>query len=207
MPMTALASSTQGLPLEGTTPVEAWSAFEHLASGNGLIAAIGSLSWRPMPGTRPVAAIAIEGFRKDFNTAVTRCRGTPERPGLVLGLEPDRTATAFAMLLAVETGKRHAVWSEFRRRELDGIGYVPTLLPGRRRDSGEVIMAAVVLADTRSPSYFRGSVVELAAVIRCAAGDCGTNLDYARQCLAADRAIHGKLSEHLAALEQHLSPQ
>ncbi len=198
------------VPYAAATPAQSagapfgWAAFEHIARAQGMIAAIGSLAWKPIPGTYPLAPITIEGFRKDLNTKVSRCRGTQEVPGLVMGLEPDSGAAACALLLRVAVGASSSVWSQFRARELDGVGYVPTMVPARRRDTGEVVLAAAVLADTRSPSYVRAAPAELAAMIRQAQGSCGSNLEYVRECLASDRQIHGGLPDHLAALEAEL---
>jgi hypothetical protein len=93
----------EGVPLRVETSSDRWLPFERVARAVGTIAAIGSLIWKPIPGTRLIAPIAIDGFRKDFNTRVLRCRGTSEVPGLVFGLEPDRSTTAHGMLLAVES--------------------------------------------------------------------------------------------------------
>jgi cation transport regulator ChaC len=183
-----------------------WLPFERIARSVGTIAAIGSLVWKPIPGTTPVAAIAIDGYRKDFNTRVLRCRGTSTSPGLVFGLEPDRTTAAHGVLLSVNTEDAHSVWTTFLSRELDDADYVPTIVAARRLDNGEAVQAVAVLVDTRSASYFRRRAGALALMIQRAEGSCGTNLEYALRCFSADREIHGNLPKHLAQLEANLRP-
>ena len=179
-----------------------WSAFLRIACEIGAIAAIGSLIWKPILGTSPIAPITIDGFRKDFNSRVTRCRGTPAQPGLVLGLEPDRNSIAHAVLLQVAPDAAATVWSEFGKRELVDVDYVPVLVAARRRDTGVVVPAVAVLVDTRSAAYEDGKLDDLQAVIATASGNCGTNLEYAKRSLAADRALHGMLPPHLAAMKR-----
>jgi cation transport regulator ChaC len=165
-----------------------WDAFMRIAHANGMMAAVGSLIWKPIPGTDAIATITIEGFRKDFNTRVTRCRGTVIRPGLVLGLDPDRHSVAQGMLMRVEPSAAASAWSAFRERELGYEAYVPTLVAAYRRDTAEAVLAASLLADTRSSADLSASPEETARVIRLASGTCGTNIDYATGSLGIDLA-------------------
>lgn len=123
-------------------------------------------------------------------------RGTPERPGRVLGLDPDGTCTGVALRVAPEHAE--AALREAFAQELLLPWYVPAWLP-LATPHGD-ITALAFLCDPVSP--LRAPTLSddaLAQAIAAAEGPGGPNAEYLRETAEGLRA-HGIPDADLEAL-------
>lgn len=138
----------------------------------------GSLMWQPgfQPAERRRARLT--GFHRDFCIYSAYYRGTPRRPGLVLGL--DHGGVCDGVLLRVPRSQASEVLAYLRRRELMYGVYREVHLPVVCEDRpGEATMALTYVAERAHPSYAGGLTLNAQArIIRGAAGAGGPNLDY-----------------------------
>jgi len=137
----------------------------------------GSLMWNPGFATPETQAARLQGWHRAFCIYSEHYRGTPERPGLMLGLLPGGSCRGLAHRLP------DASYEEVRRylihREIDNDGvYVETVRP-LRLDDGRVVPSLVYLAD-RTHRQFAGKLPEAEALrlIRQGRGATGTSLEY-----------------------------
>ena len=116
-----------------------------------------------------------------------RHRGTPERPGLVFGLERGGACVGRAFKVAPES------WPEVRQYLLEreqANGVYREALRAIKLPGGEAATALVFLADPGHVQYAgRLSLEEQLALVRGARGESGPNEDYVIN-----------TAEHLAAL-------
>jgi glutathione-specific gamma-glutamylcyclotransferase len=146
--------------------------------GDRWVFGYGSLMWRPgFPYVERKTAV-IHGRRRAFCIYSVHHRGTPARPGLVLGLAPGGSARGAAYRVA-ETD-----WAEtyayLREREQPTETYFESWatvrLPG-----GEAAPALVFLSDLAHPQWAGDLGFEAQArLIAGAAGLSGRNVDYLR---------------------------
>ncbi len=103
-------------------------------------------------------------------------RGTPERPGLVLGLTPGGSCRGLAFQVAATD--RDAVLDYLHERELGTYAYKPVTLPVELLEFGN-LPAYCFVADTAHPHYAGGLTLDQsAAIIMEASGIGGLNRDY-----------------------------
>lgn len=147
-------------------------------TGDGWIFAYGSLMWDPGVPVAEAVPARLPGFRRSFCLRSVVYRGTPDFPGLVLGLDPapDEDCTGLALRIADED------WPEalaaIRERELSTDAYHEVLLRVRLADGREVAALTYVIR-TDHPQYAGGLCLsEQAAIIAAASGGRGPNLDY-----------------------------
>lgn len=137
--------------------------------------AYGSLMWRP--GFRYLAAVpaTLRGYHRAFCIYSHHYRGTPERPGLVLGLA--RGGSCRGLAYQVDPNQAAAVRAYLDERELVGYAYRPRSL-AVATDGGPVT-AYTFVADARHPLFAGDLGVERsAAIIVGAEGVAGLNRDY-----------------------------
>lgn len=136
----------------------------------------GSLMWRP--GFEYAQAIRgrLFGFRRSLCTYSYVHRGTPERPGLVLGL--DRGGSCSGVVFRIRGRDREAVMTTLRERELVTNVYIEKHLPVHL-PSGERVVAVCYIAD-RQHQQFAGSLSadDAARRIAVSRGQSGHNIDY-----------------------------
>lgn len=139
--------------------------------------AYGSLIWDPgfCPAERIRARAA--GWRRAFCLWSIHWRGTPERPGLVLGLEEEPGAVCEGLALRLPEGEAEAVLAALRARELVSQAYEERLLPLRLEDGREVEALAYVIRPGH-PQHARLDPEAQAAVIARAVGQRGPNRAY-----------------------------
>ena len=95
----------------------------------------GSLMWRPGFAHTETCRARLYGFRRSLCVWSFVYRGTPERPGLVLGL--DRGGSCVGLAFRVPGELRDEVLAYLRDRELVTNVYLERMLPirlGRRRE-------------------------------------------------------------------------
>ena len=149
----------------------------------------GSLIWRPGFAHTGVEPGILRGYHRRFCVYSHHHRGTPEKPGLVLGLAPGGSCRG--LVYRVPAAEGDAVMDYLHEREMVTGVYDPTWLKVDL-PSGRV-MAAGFVVDTHHPQYAgRLSAEEAAPYIRQGEGKGGPCLDYLRNTVA-----------HLEALEMH----
>ena len=146
----------------------------------------GSLMWRPgfdfverVPARligEQRAPASIEGYHRALCIASHRHRGTPERPGLVLGLDEGGSCQGIAF--RVEAAKAADVLAYLRERELVTHVYLERLLPVRLGD-GRNVQALAYVADQAHRQYV-GTLPpeETLERVRGSVGAAGPNPDY-----------------------------
>ncbi len=168
--------------------------------------AYGSLMWNPgFPFLESHPAV-IGGYHRRFCVSSHRYRGTPERPGLVLGL--DRGGSCRGMAFRVAPDHVPETLEYLWEREMINRVYRPKLLPVRLRDGGGPVTACTFVVD-RAHGQYCGCLDEatMAARIAGCCGERGPNLDYLANTVAhlKELGIHDKrLSSLLDAVNRRL---
>ena len=146
--------------------------------GDGVwVFAYGSLIWNPaihVAGQRIAHAI---GWHRSFCLSVKMGRGTPENPGLMLGLRPGGVCPGVALRIA-----EHEVEHELDllwRREMVADGYIPHWVPVEDED-GKPFGAAVAFTINPDQPTYCGDLVEAEVVERLATarGRLGSGAEY-----------------------------
>jgi glutathione-specific gamma-glutamylcyclotransferase len=147
----------------------------HPAGEDLWVFAYGSLIWNPGFAYLEAHSALLRGFHRKFCIASEHYRGTPERPGLVLGLDRGGTCRGVALRVAAEAAEE--VLDYLWRRELLGNVYRPRRVLVDLADRRVPACAFVV---DRASSYYRGALTEeeAAAVIVASEGSNGTNWEY-----------------------------
>lgn len=149
--------------------------------------AYGSLIWRPGFAHAGQHRALLRGWHRSFCLWSHRYRGTPERPGLVLGL--DRGGACHGVAFRVPGSHAAEVLRYLDDRELpDGaeVVYHRRLVPVRLLDAagvasagGEVVPAVTYVVNRASRNYApRLPAERAAAVIAEGVGQMGANRDY-----------------------------
>jgi cation transport protein ChaC len=147
----------------------------------------GSLMWRPGFEVAEARLARLDGYRRAFALISVHYRGTPELPGLVLGLDWSPGAACTGMALRVAGEGADAVRHYLAERELVSRAYFEvqhkvTLLcdgAGSAATKGQQVDAICYIVDRTHPQYAGGMALEdQAAIIRKAHGPTGSNRDY-----------------------------
>lgn len=138
--------------------------------------AYGSLMWDAPFEPAEALPARIFGWRRSFCVSSETYRGTPEKPGLSLGLENGGSCAGLALRVDAENREK-AIGAISRREMEDDPIYVcrgATLhLPGRR-------VAGYTLVVDHNDRIFAGGLTfdETARRIAASAGRRGSNIDY-----------------------------
>lgn len=150
----------------------------------------GSLMWRPGFDFLDRCEARAFGFRRSLCVRSYVHRGTPERPGLVLGLDFGGSCRGIAFRVAGEN--RDGVIDYLRERELVTHVYkervVPVVLSG-----GERVSAVTYVVDRGHRQYAGAlTVAEAVEAIVGAVGVSGANEDYVLNTLShlGEMSIH-----------------
>ncbi|MDZ7714430.1 MAG: gamma-glutamylcyclotransferase [Rhodovibrio sp.] len=150
----------------------------------------GSLIWRPGFPHNEARPAMLHGFHRRFCVYSHRYRGTPDCPGLVLGLT--RGGSCRGLAYKVPAAEGEAVMDYLYEREMVLGVYDPTWLK-LRLDTGETIRAAGFVVDPSHKQYAgRLSYDDMAQLILQGEGKGGTCLEYLRNTV-----------QHLEALDMH----
>jgi len=139
----------------------------------------GSLMWRPdFPYVRNEPA-CLYHYHRSFCIYSHYYRGTPQSPGLVLGLDPIQDAHCQGVAFLVAPDKKDSVIAYLTERELCGYAYEAKSLPLTLANSGEEVTGYCFVADPTHALYAGELGIERAAdIIMNAAGQTGLNRDY-----------------------------
>ncbi len=137
----------------------------------------GSLIWRPGFEFAERRRAVLAGFRRAFCLRSIRYRGTPEAPGLVLGLDADPVATCEGVVFRVPSAQAEATRAYLHEREMGTDSYFETFQTVDIADHGPDDALCYVM-DTTHYQYARLTLEEQAAVIAASHGPAGPNADY-----------------------------
>ena len=137
----------------------------------------GSLIWNPAIHFAERRTATIRGWHRAFCLATRAGRGTPENPGLVLGLDAGGWCSGVAFRLEddiVET-ELALLW----RREMLAGSYVPRWIDVED-EAGVRFGSAIAFTVNTEADQYAGDLAQQAVVDRLAtaAGELGTSADY-----------------------------
>jgi cation transport protein ChaC len=136
----------------------------------------GSLMWKPGFDYAERHAATLHGWRRALCVYSHVHRGTPDRPGLVLGL--DRGGSCRGVAFRVEESQRAATLAYLRERELVTHVY-HEIEGGVRLDDGRRVRALVYVVDQRHAQYAgRLDRAHQLAFVKQGRGVSGANRDY-----------------------------
>ena len=139
------------------------------------IFAYGSLIWDPGFPFEEARPALLRGYHRAFCLYSMRYRGTPERPGLVLGL--DRGGACRGIAYRVAAARVEQVWGYLWEREMPSRSYHCRLLS--IVVAGRPVKARSFVVDRAHPSYAgKLDVARTAEIICDAHGQRGACLAY-----------------------------
>jgi cation transport protein ChaC len=164
----------------------------------------GSLIWNPGFEFAESHLGRVHGFHRAFCIRSTSYRGTPERPGVVLGL--DRGGSCLGLAFRLHPDSRRQAIDALYEREMTGGVYIPRVLSvvlhGRKR-----VQALTFVANHLSASYERLADADILQRLSSCCGQRGENRDYAIRTWRslAEYGVHcphlGRLGKQLLAVE------
>ena len=165
------------------------------------IFAYGSLMWRPDFDFEERVRARLFGYHRALCIYSHHYRGTPERPGLVLGL--DRGGSCVGLCFRIAAPARAATLDAVRRRELITSVYAEIAAPVRLADGRR--LAAVSYAARRDHAQYAGALdgAEVARLVAGGHGVAGPNRDYVSSTQDHLAAL-GIRDERLAAVLKHI---
>ena len=138
----------------------------------------GSLMWRPGFPYVERRHARLTGYHRSLCVYSHVHRGTPERPGLVLGL--DRGGSCHGVAFGVSAAEAAATLHYLREREQATAVYRERHLP-IELEEGQVVVAVAYVVDRRHSQYAgRLPDSELLRYVRQGTGVSGANPDYVR---------------------------
>jgi cation transport protein ChaC len=147
----------------------------NLTRGDLWIFGYGSLMWDPcFPHVESLPAL-IYGYHRELCIYSSRWRGTPQRPGLVLGLDRGGACRGVAFRIAAAHVSRslESLWDREMRRGV----YHPRLL--RARVTSRAVRVLAFVANPLHPGYAGTLPTERTAeLIANCHGDRGPNVEY-----------------------------
>jgi cation transport protein ChaC len=157
----------------------------------------GSLMWAPEFPHAERKSARVHGYHRALCILSSRYRGTPERPGLVMGL--CRGGSCWGMAFRVLAGQARDVLDRLWKREMRNNVYVPMFvsvaLPGTQR-----VRALTFVADTTHRQFVRELDVDgRARLVAQGVGQRGRCVDYIRNTLEHMREL-GVHDPHLSRI-------
>ena len=173
------------------------AVLERAPHGDVWIFAYGSLIWNPLFPIAEERVARVHGLHRSFCIWSRLGRGSPDRPGLVLGLDRGGTCRGVALRLE-ERFVRDELLLVWRREMVTG-AYRPTWIRART-DAGPV--DAITFVANRDGASYAGDLDEeqIARVLATGAGFLGTCTEYLAQTTAglAARGIRDNGLQRLA---------
>ncbi|NQV98895.1 MAG: gamma-glutamylcyclotransferase [Rhodospirillales bacterium] len=137
----------------------------------------GSLMWNPgFPFIEQQQAM-LHGYHRSFCIFSHHYRGTPEQPGLVLGLDEGGHCQGVAFRVARPDWAKAVDY--LNERELIGYAYRPVSIAVELEKTRQTVQAYSFVADPTHPTYAGDLGLDVSAeTIMHAAGEGGLNRDY-----------------------------
>jgi cation transport protein ChaC len=150
--------------------------------------AYGSLMWNPGFATPETTPARLQGWHRALCIYSEHYRGTPKRPGLILGLLPGGSCRGLAHRLPFDD--YDAVRRYLLDREIHNDGVYQQTIRPIHLANGRAVPALVYLADRRH-RQFAGKLPHTKALelVRDARGATGTNLAYVQNTVAHLREL------------------
>ncbi len=148
-----------------------------LTSGGDLwVFGYGSLMWRPGFAYARRCKATLRGWRRSLCVYSHVYRGSPERPGLVLGL--DRGGTCPGVAFQVDAALRETTVRYLRDREQVTAVYLERVAPVTL-ECGERVLALTYVADRLHRQYAgRLDRATMLDTVRAGKGQSGDNAEY-----------------------------
>src|SRR5580698_3081027 len=127
-----------------------WQAMQATSGGDRWVFGYGSLMWRPGFDHVERRAAVVHGRRRAFCIYSVHHRGTPARPGLVLGLAPGGAARGAAYRVAEDAWPD--TYAYLREREQPTETYFEAWATVRLA-AGTGVPALVFLSDLKHPQW------------------------------------------------------
>ena len=162
----------------------------------------GSLIWRPEFSFDFKSRGLVHGYHRSLCLWSRIYRGTPEKPGLVLGLEPGGSVHGVAFRIPASIAHAHlrTLW----KRELLTGSYLPRWLDVRLGDGEERVRAIAFVMNRAAPGYAgtldRSTMLDTVCTASGRNGSCADYLLSTVRSLAEYR-IHDR---HLAKLAEEV---
>jgi cation transport protein ChaC len=139
--------------------------------------AYGSLIWNPAVHVIERRLAGIQGWHRSFCLSTIAGRGTPDEPGLVLGL--DRGGACRGAALRIEEARLETELTLLWQREMLSGSYQPRWTPVRGPD-GAAFGHAISFTIRRDGPYYTGrlSEAELVRRLSTARGALGSSAEY-----------------------------
>ncbi len=140
--------------------------------------AYGSLMWRPGFEADETHHARLDGWRRSFCIYSRFHRGSPRRPGLVLGL--DRGGVCEGLVFRVAAERARDTLRYLREREQVGSVYREALVPVTLLSGERIEVSALAFLVERSHPSYAGqlSLARQAHFVRGGSGKSGNNIDY-----------------------------
>ena len=163
----------------------------------------GSLMWRPGFDFTERTLATVRGYRRALCVYSHVHRGTPDKPGLVLGL--DRGGACRGVVFRVAASTAEATLAYLRAREQVTMVYLERRLRARLAD-GRTVPALAYIVDRTHAQY--AGALDLPALerhVRQGVGVSGANPDYVRATYAHMLDL-GITDEVLSVLARRFAP-
>lgn len=160
----------------------------------------GSLMWRPGFSFIDSRPALVRGYHRSLCVYSHVHRGTPERPGLVLGLDRGGSCHGMAFRVAAECWDDTLAY--LRAREQVTMVYRERQATIRLLDSGDRVQALTYVVDRSHRQYAgRLPIPVVAGHVRASSGVSGHNVEYVNNTLSHLRSmdIRDAALEQLAA--------
>jgi cation transport protein ChaC len=175
-------------------------------SGDGpvWVFAYGSLLWRPAFDVEATRLAHVPGWRRDFCMEITRWRGSPDQPGLMMGLRQGSGACS-GMVIQLADHERHAQLVRLLKRETDTAEDMLSLRwLEADTDRGKVRALAAWAEPVKSRMFVEKSIEEQAYMLARACGSAGSGAAYLHRTVTSLAKI-GLEDEYLTALDELVS--
>ena len=145
--------------------------------GHLYIFAYGSLIWRPGFAHLGHQAATLRGYHRRFCLWSRHYRGTPEAPGLVLGLDRGGACRGIAFRVAAAEAAQVLAYLE-ERENPNGENVYHRRLLKLRFAHGQDVRGIAYVADRSHPAYCRPCEASTAETIARGQGKAGANREY-----------------------------
>ena len=154
------------------------AALDAFGPGDPWVFAYGSLIWNPLFHHAERRCATLHGYHRRFCLWSRTTRGTPQKPGLVLGLDYGGCCrgVAFRIDRSLARAELRLLW----KREMLSNSYAPRWVP--LKTGASEIRGLAFVVNRSNPGYAgRLSLEEVARVMNTASGMIGSSRDYLRQ--------------------------